>query len=452
MAGFSQCGGIGLALANWIVDGEPGMDVWPMDIARFGHWFGPAALRQKTRELYARRYTLTKPNEHLSAARPLRTTPLYDRLTAAGAVWGAQAGWEYPTHFDPGGAPERPSWGRSDAFELVKAECLAVHHAAGLFETSAYAKFMVEGPGTLDWIQSMTPNALPSREMRVGLAPIVSPSGRLAGDLTVTRLTGDKVLLIGSPAAEALYLRMLADAPPGVRLTNLTEALGGISLSGPRALAILSGLGVAVDHFGAASVDIGVAQALALGLSFTGEAGMELYAPVSRMRHIHDRLVEAGTSYGLRHIGVSALNSLRLEKLYPSFGSEISADVDPYEAGLGAYVKPGHASSALLARRGRETVRLCGLVIQAGDDDPVGGEPVLDGNRVIGRISSAAHGHRIGSAVALAYLPAALTVEGLELSVRLLGWGRVARLTLRPPYDPDGTRMCGKTLLRTAAE
>ena len=311
---------------------------------------------------------------------------------------------------------------------------------------------MVEGTAALDWLQTLTPNALPVRPMRVSLAPVVSRSGRLAGDLTITRLEGGAALLIGAPAAEALYLRLLADAPPGVRVTNLTEAWGGISLSGPTALQIMGRIGIAPDPFGAAWVDIGAARALSLRVSFTGEAGVEVYAPVSQMRHVHDWLVGAGADLGLRHIGVSALNALRLEKLYPGFGSELAGDVDPYEAGLGPYVKPAHASADLLARRGKETLRLCGLVIEAEDDDPVGGEPVLDGGDVIGRLSSAAHGHRIGAAVALAYLPVAAAIDGKALVVRLRGRDCTARLTLRPPYDPDGTRLRAKAAIRAAAE
>jgi dimethylglycine dehydrogenase len=276
------------------------MDVWAMDAARFG-FATPGYVRAKTREVYERRYTLTKPNEHLPAARPLRVTPLYDRLAQAGAAWGAQSGWEYPTHFArPGTPPERPSWTRSDAFPHVRAECLAVRDAAGVFETSPYAKFMVEGAGALAWLQAVTPNALPARDGRVGLMPLVSASGRLAGDLTVTRLRPDRLLLVGSPQAEFLYARMLADPPEGVRVANLTEAWGGLAVSGPEAPAILAELGIDLPLFGAAFVDVGAARALALRISFTGEAGAEIYAPASVLRPIHDAVLEAGTPRGLR--------------------------------------------------------------------------------------------------------------------------------------------------------
>ncbi len=444
LAGFSQCGGIGLALANWIADGEPGMDVWAMDVARFGAWATPGVVEARTREVYERRYRLTMPNEHLAAARPLRTTPLYDRLAEAGAQWGAQAGWEYPTHFAPAGTPpERPSWSRSDAFPHVRAECLAVQDAAGLFETSAYAKFRVAGPGALAWLQTMTCNALPSRAMRVGLMPLVSPSGRLAGDLTVTTLGADAALLIGSPQAEALYERMLSAPPTGVAVENLTEAWGGLSLSGPEAPAILHALGIDLPLFGAAWAEVGAARALALRVSFTGEAGAEVYAPATLLRHVHDAVLAAGRPHGLRPIGVSALNALRLEKLYPSFGSEIGADLDPFEAGLGAYVKEAHAAPALLARGRDVRQRLCGLLVDAGDTDPVGSEPVLAGGRVVGRVASAAFGHRIGRAVALAVLPAGQAAEGAALAVRILGRDHPALVTLRPPYDPAGQRLRG---------
>ncbi len=456
LAGFSQCGGIGLALANWIADGEPGMDVWAMDVARFGTWATQSFVRTKTREVYERRYTLTLPNEHLPAARPLRTTPLYDRLSAAGAVWGAQAGWEYPTHFAPSGTPgDPPSWTRSANFPHVRAECLAVRDAVGLFETSAYAKFIVSGSGTLDWLQSLTCNALPSRSMRVGLAPLVAPSGRLLGDLTVTRLDGNRALLIGAPQAEALYARILSAPPAGIRVENMSEAWGGFSLSGPEAPALLAGLGIVLSPFSAAWHEIGVARVLALGLSFTGEAGAEVYAPSAVLRHVHDAVLAAGRAHGLRPIGVSALNALRLEKLYPSFGSDLGADVDPYEAGLERYVNVQHASRALMARRASVTQRLCGLLVDAGETEPSGGEPVLlDGRGAVGRVCSAAFGHRIGGAVALAYLPVADAIEGRPLSVRVLGRDLPATVTLRPPYDPEGLRLRSPSVAirREAAE
>jgi dimethylglycine dehydrogenase len=323
----------------------------------------------------------------------------------------------------------------------VRAECLAVRDAVGLFETSAYAKFLVSGAGALDWLQSLTCNALPSRLMRVGLAPLVAASGRLIGDLTVTRLDGDRALLIGAPQAEALYARILNAPSPGITVENLTEAWGGLSLSGPEAPALLANLDIVLSPFNAAWHGIGAARVLALGLSFTGEAGAEVYAPTAVMRHVYDAVVGAGQAYGLRAIGVSALNALRLEKLYPSFGADLGSDVDPFEASLGRYVNATHASSALLARGKVPAQKLCGLLIDAGKTDPVGGEPVFLDGRVVGRVSSAAYGHRIDCAIALAYLRMAEAVEGQRLLVRVLGRDLPAVVTHRPPYDPEGLRL-----------
>jgi len=215
LAGFSQCGGIGLAIANWIADGEPGMDVWGMDISRFGDYASKGYVLAMTHETYRRRYTLTKPNEHLAAARPLRTTVLYDRLEKKGALFGSQAGLEYPAWLAGAGSTpcETPSYSRSESFAYVREECLAVHHAAGLFETSAYAKFEVAGAGATKWLDELVANILPRRPMRTVLAPLLTQGGKVRGDLTLTRLDEERYLLIGSLSDRRHFLRLFSVDP-----------------------------------------------------------------------------------------------------------------------------------------------------------------------------------------------------------------------------------------------
>jgi dimethylglycine dehydrogenase len=285
--------------------------------------------------------------------------------------------------------------------------------------------------------------------MRTVLAPLLTRQGRIRGDLTVTRLDEDRYLLIGSPAAEFHYLGLLAaTAPRTVTVRNLTEMWGGLSLSGPEARSILDSICpvAEVPLFGSKWVDIGAACALAIRISFTGEHGYEIYAPATRLRLIHGALLEAGRNLGLRHIGVNALNALRLEKLYPSFGSELTQDFNPFEAGLERYVrvdKPGFIGrSAVLEQVGRAPAKqLCGLVLDPGDLDPVGAEPVFRGGAFVGSLTSAAYGHRIGRAVALAYLPAALSHSGADMDVQVLGRRLGASVCLFPPYDPHGARL-----------
>ncbi|HVW69887.1 MAG TPA: FAD-dependent oxidoreductase [Steroidobacteraceae bacterium] len=455
MAGFSQGGGVGLAVARWITEGEPGMDVFAMDVARFGDYANRAYVLEKTRENYQRRFILSCPNEELPAARPMRTTPLYDRLVARGAVFGTAAGWEVPLWFadDPASAHEVPSFRRSNAFGSIQAECRAVRESAGLWETSVYCKIEVSGPDATPWLDGIVANRLPAVG-RVSLGPLLTPRGRILGDVTVAHLVENRFLLIGSPVAESLYLRWLTSrvGSSRVSVSSRTHSLSGLSLTGPSAREVLArvcDIDVSNDQFPFLNIRqliVGLAPVTAMRVSFTGELGYELYMSPEYQRQVHDVLWSAGASVGLRHFGVRALNSLRIEKGYGSWGREYTQDFTPAEAGLrrlictdkGDFVGRD-AIAAHSTPEPRKQLRL--LAIGSEDPDPAGGEPVLRKGAPVARLTSAGFGFTVGHSLGLAYLPTDVGVDTAGLEVEVLGRRLPARVLEKPPYDPTGARL-----------
>jgi len=459
MAGFSQGGGVGLAVANWIVDGEPGMDVFAMDVARFGEFVTKDFLLTKTEENYQRRFMLTFPNEELPAARPSKKTPVYDTLKAQGALFGMSFGREYPLWFGkPGETPtETPSYRRSNAFEHVRDETRAVREAVGIWETSGYFKVEIAGPNAAQYLDGIVANRLPSRPGRTTLCPVLTPSGHIAGDLTVTRLESDRFLLIGSGPAEEYYLRLFQSLLPaggGVEIVDKTETLCGFSISGPNARDLLASV-VSEDvsdpefpFLASRAMAIGNARPLVVRISFTGELGYELYMPAGEQVAVHKALTEAGKKFGLKPFGVRALNALRLEKGYGAWGREYTMDYTPFEAGLTPFVKTDKGAfigrdAAAKAASTAPKRRLALFAIDAKDADPFGGEPIFQDGKCVGRLTSGAYGHWVQKSLALGYIPAEAVAKGKGFTVEILGERLAAELLSKPPYDPEGHRLRG---------
>ena len=457
MAGFSQGGGVGLAVARWIIDGEPGMDVFAMDVARFGDVANRAYVREKTRENYQRRFILPCPNEELPAARPTKTTPVYDLLRDAGAVFGAAAGWEVPLWFadSPANAVEAPSFQRSNAFQPIGEECRAVRERVGLWETSSYCKLEVSGPAAADWLDTVVANRLPAVG-RVTLSPMLTTSGRVLGDVTLARLAPDRFLIVGSPFAESVYLRWLQQHAntADVRISSRSNELCGFSLSGPLSRDLLQSVSdtdlsnSGFPFLAWRELSIGRASVLAMRLSFTGELGYELYMPPQYQRHVYELLLREGRRCGLRQFGVRALNSLRMEKGYGGWGKEYAQDFTAAEAGLQRFVrmdKPRFIGlEAVRAQEGvapQRQLRL--LAIDSVNPDPGGGEPVLCDGDAVARLTSAAFGYTVNQSLGFAYLPAQIGPSDTGLEVEMCGSRVRARVLESAPYDVAGARLRG---------
>ena len=455
MSGFSQCGGIGLAVANWIVDGDPGYDVFGMDVARFGPYASNERyLLDTTAQFYARRFVMAFPNEELPAARPLKTTPCYDDFLAEGARFTVNWGLEVPLYFAPSlDFVEDDTLGRSNAEVLVAEEVEAVRTAAGAYEIAQYARYEVAGPGAEAWLDYLVASRLPDVGT-IRLAPMLNEAGRLMGDLSVTKLDEERFWLTGSYYLQEWHQRWFRQhlPPTGVELRNITEDWMGFSVSGPASRRILQQLvheDVSNDAFGFLHVrrmDVGTAEGMVGRIALTGELGYEIVVPTAQHRTLFLQLSEAGDDLGLVSIGDRAVDSLRLEKAYGIWSFEFRQDYTPGMSGLDRFVAfdKGGFIGADAARRERDDPpsRVLALLdVDATDADASTDEGIWIGEHQVGVVTSGAYGHHVGKSLALAYVDREIVEEGSELTVRVVGEARTARILPEPPYDPKGSKL-----------
>jgi dimethylglycine dehydrogenase len=448
---------VGLALANWMIERDPGFDVWAMDVARYGDWATPAYTNAKVRENYGRRFSVTFPNEELPAARPLRISPLYGRQKAKGAVFGAAFGLEYPLWFAPAGmAPvEEVTFRRSNAHGPVGEEVRAVREAVGVIETTGYARYQFSGPGAESFLDRMLTNRMPEIG-RIVLAPMLNEAGKLIGDFTVARLSAECFHVFGSGPAEDFHSRWWEQHMPetGVDFVSLRDTLAGLSIAGPHARALLAALvtdDVSNSAFGFMHyrrMNIGMVPATIGRLTFTGDLGYEIWVAPDRLAALYDAVFAAGAGLGVRDVGLRALNAMRLEKNFGTWAREYRPIYGPYEAGLGRFVnlKKGEfigREAALREKAHGGRLRLVSLVVEAGDADVVGDEPVWLDGKAIGWVTSGGYAHHIVRSMALAYVPAEYAVDGAVFQVEILDEMRVATLVAQPLFDPNGGRMRG---------
>ena len=455
MAGFSQGGGIGLVLSRWMAEGDPGQDIISMDVARFGAFATAKYTAIKVPENYSRRFRLAYPNEELPAARPVRRSPIYDRLRAAGAVMGANFALEHALWFAPPGvAPsETPTYRRSEAFPVVRAECQAVRGGVGLYETTNYGKYEVSGRGARAWLDRVFACRIP-RPGRLALAPMLNPAGRIVGDLSLACLADDRYMIVGSGFAEEFHLRWFsrAEPPADVSVRSVASTLTGVSLAGPRSRELLQRL-VRVDLsaqafrlFQVTETAVGFAPAILTRAGFTGELGYEIWTTPDYFATLYDDLWEAGRALGLVHFGGRALSSLRLEKGYGSFNKDFRPDHTPAETGLDRFVdfdKPAFTGrdSVLAERAAGPKRRFIVMEIADADAEVIGYESIMHEGAAVGYVTSGAYGHCVGKSLAAGYLPTALAREGARFGIDILGELRRATVRLAPLYDPQGMRL-----------
>lgn len=470
MAGFSQGGGVGLALANWMTDGDPGFDVWAMDAARYGDWATLAYTNAKVRENYSRRFRIRFPNEELPAARPLKTTPIYDRLIGLGAVMGDSWGLEAPLWFadSPEAAKDVFSFKRSTDFEAVGAEARAVRETVGLSEISNFAKYEITGRDAAAWLDRLLACRLPAPG-RMTLAPMLNPAGKVIGDFTLANLGrptdaregGDRYFLVGSGIAEQYHMRwFLSQIGPDEDVTVAPWGLGlvGLSVAGPKARDVLiaAAEGAHVDLSAAAfgfmevrEADIGPIPARIARVSYTGDLGYEIWVRPEYQRALFERLYPLVVEAGGRLFGARALNALRLEKSFGSWAREFRPLYSPVECGLDRFVawkKPTDFIGRTAAEADRAAGgarRLSTFVVDAGDADVIGDEPIWRDGAVVGWVTSGGYAHASNASVALGYVPREMaeTVEGWEIEI--LGERRAATLRPEPLFDANGGRMRG---------
>ncbi len=455
MAGFSQGGGVGLALSHWMVDGDPGADVWAMDVSRYGDWATLAYTNAKVRENYSRRFRIRFPNEELSAARPLRTTSIYEKLQAEHAVFGDYCGLEHPLWFAPTAAQatEEVTFRRSSAHAHVAAECKAVREKVGLLEISNYGKFEITGPDAAAWLSRVMANHVPAVG-RITLNPMLNERGKLIGDFTICRAAENRFFLIGTYAAEGYYIRWFERhlPPTGVSIRPCAAEYVGLSLAGPRSRDLLQTLvrdDLSTGTFPFMSfrrMDVGTVPAHVGRVSFTGELGYEIWVTTDYQRALFDLLKQAGQPFGLKSFGGRALNSMRLEKGFGTWAREFRPIYGPYEAGLGRFVALGKGDfigreAALKEKETGGALRLIAFCVDASDADCLGDEPIWHDGKVVGWVTSGAYGHTVQRSLALGYVPVQLATANSGFEIEIIGERRRAERLSGPAVDPAGTRM-----------
>ncbi len=458
MAGFSQGGGVGLALSNWMVNGDPGFDVWGMDVARFGEWATLDYTNTKVQENYSRRFRIRFPNEELPAARPAQTTPLYDRLLAQGAVMGDSWALETPLWFAPEGTPAEDifSFHRSNDFPHVKAEVHRVRNHVGITEIANFAKYVVTGSGAESWLSHLLTNKMP-RQGRIVLSPMLNPQGKLIGDFTVAKLDDDEFRIFGSSAAQIYHMRWFEQHLPqdgSVQIERIGQRLVGLSIAGPKAQELLqraTHTDVSTQAFpfmSFARMDVCGAPAMVGRISFTGDLGYEIWVEPAYERRVYDGLMERGADLGIGNFGMRALLSMRLEKNWPTWFRELRPVYGPFEADMGRFVDLskndfiGRDAASREKQDGPNLMRVT-LDVDATDADVIGDEPIWHDGAVIGWVTSGGYAHTVEKSLAQGYIPAALTQSGANghFEVEILGDRRPATLVREPLFDPQAQRM-----------
>ncbi len=455
MAGFLQGGGVGKTLAEWMITGHPEADAWPMDIARFGPFAeNKQYIKETTGQFYSRRFVMTYPNEQLPAGRPLKMAPAHSEMTAAGARWGTSWDMETPLYFAPEGFTETPTLKRSNAHDIVAAECKAVREAVGLLDISAFSRYEVSGPNAEAWLDHVMASKLPEPG-RAKLAPMLAEDGRLKGDLTVFNWGDGTWWIMGSYYLRQWHMRWFEDhMMDGVAVRDLGEDVCGFSLAGPNSLKVIEKLTdgdiAALPFMGCGQFDIGLIRAQVARMSVAGELGYEINCRYGDHIALRRMLIEAGADQGLREYGFNALLSLRLEKSFGIWSAEFTQGYTPGETGMDRWIGWDKGefvgkAAAIAERDGNGPARkVVTLEIGDGDADATGFEPVWQGDKLVGFVTSGGYGHTVGKSLAMAMVNADCAEAGTDLTCHIVGVARTAKVIADSPYDPQGLAMRGK--------
>ena len=458
--GITAAGGAGFQLAEWMVEGEPTIDMMGVDPRRFGDYATRAYLVKKNEEAYANVFTTHYPDEERAAGRPLRTAPCYDRLKGLGAVFGQKLGWERANWFAPEGVEPVDDWSfrRSRWFEHVGRECRNVGENVGLLDMTAFAKCRVSGPGAEEFLDRLVANRIPARSGPVRLVHALNTRGGVLSEFTVWREGADSFYLVSAGAFQRLdhdWIRRHMPRDGSVHFENLTNRFGVLVVAGPKSRELLARVtdadlsNAAFPWLSGRWIDVGLAPSLALRVNYVGELGWELHHPIEYQNHIFDALMEAGRDLGLAPFGIRAMDSMRFEKSYRMVGTELSIEYAALESELGRFVhlnKADFIGRDALQRwmeRGFSN-RLATLEVHdVTDADALGNNPLFVGGELVGRATGGSYGFRVGKSLALAMVRPELAEVGTAVEMDILGTMHRATVIPESPYDPENERLRG---------
>jgi dimethylglycine dehydrogenase len=455
--GITQAGGIGRYLAEWMVDGQPSIDLWPADSRRYGGYANRRYNLQKIQDTYPRIYAIPFPDQFRDAGRPVKTAPIYERQKAAGAVFGDTFGWERAQWFSPGSPGEKTvdSWRRTNWHEPVGAECRRVMEGAGLLDLSGFSKFIVSGPGARAWLDWLGCNIVPRRTGRVNIFPALTESGTFLCDLTCNKLEDNRYMVVSAAVGKRHdHHHLLLNLPDdgSVVLEDATTKMGCLVIAGPKSRDVLQKLtetdmsAQAFPFAASRQILLDHVPVLANRLTFVGELGWELYHPMEQQLYLYDRLMEAGAEFGLADFGIRAMDAMRLEKGYCTWKGELNIHHTPWEAGLDWQVKLDKGDfigrSALIEQKEKGVVqKLVLMTVASRDAEALGYNGLYHDGQYVGMTSSGGYGHRVGQSLAMGYIRPDLAEPGTKLEVEILDERFTATVAPRPYYDPANERM-----------
>ncbi len=452
--GITAAGGAGWQLAEWIIDGEPTIDMLGVEPRRYGDYASKSYLIEKNEEAYRNVFTIHFPDEEREAARPLRQAPCYDRLKNLGAVFGQKFGWERANFFATDGMEQKDDWSfrRSKWFKAVEKECKNVKENVGLLDMSAFAKCRIKGPKAEEFLDYLVANKLPKKIGRVNLCHALNTKGGVHSEFTIMKEAEDSYYLVSAGAFQRLdhdWIQKWMPNDGSVQFENLTNSMGVLVIAGPKARDLMNK--VSKDDFSnenfkwlsSKKVDIGYAPCTAVRVNFVGELGWELHHPIDYQNHIFDKLMENGKDLGLKPFGIRAMNSLRVEKSYKLVGTELSIEYSPYESGLDRFIHPNKGNFIGLEalnkwrEKGFQNKLVTMEVHNVTDADVLGNNPIYENGKVVGRATGGDFGFRLNKSIAIGMIKPELATTGQKLQIDILGKMHDVTILEESPYDPE---------------
>jgi dimethylglycine dehydrogenase len=454
--GITQAGGIGHYIAGWMMNGEPEIDLWSVDSRRYGSYANWAYNHEKIEDTYPRLYGIIYPNEWRDAARPNRTSPIFEYQKEAGASFGEYYGWECPNYFtdEQSDLSEIPSWRRNNAFKYVAAECNHVMNHVGLLDLTRFAKTKISGPNAESWLNNMTCQKVPVADGRIALCPMLDHNGAFKSDMTITRDREGEYFCVTASVGkrhDQHWLKLNLPEDGSVQMKDMTYEMGCFIVAGPKARDLLAKVAyadVSNEAFASGTCReffIGRVKCRVNRLNYVGELGFEIFHPIESQIPLFKTLIEAGAEFNLKMFGMYAMESMRLEKGYLAWKAEMNVHHTPLETDIDWTVKwdkefIGKQNLAKVKGDG-VVLKLAGMVVEAEDADSWGYNPIFDGEKQVGMTSSGGYGHRVGKSIALGYIKPELTEPGTRLEVEVLGKKLPAEVVAMPLYDPENRRI-----------
>ena len=454
--GIAQGGGAGKYMAQWMVHGDADINMLEFDCRRYLGWADKDYAWKRSVDEYQRQYATPYPGEEINVAREIKTTPIYKKLKEHGAQYIDSYGWERPKWFADKGIKEKYSYKRSNEFDYVKKECEAVQNNVGLLDLSTFAKYEISGDGSEKFLDRLCANSIPKNEGSIVLTHMLNEKARIQSEITITRLPNNTFYVLSSTASELRdldWFNQNKEKDEKVTIANITKNYGVLVLSGPKSRTVLSQITdceLSNENFSwlkGKEILIDNISVRALRINYVGELGWELHHPINQMKKLYDLITKAGKKYNIVNFGTYAVNSLRIEKAYKGWGSELTGEISLVEADMGRFYNLDQKSNFIGAEALKEKlnnnieIKIVHLEIDVDNADALGNEPVFYKRGIVGVVTSGGYGFRVGKSLAFAYVKAELAEVGNEFDVKILGSLRKAIVLKSMTYDPQNTRL-----------